>query len=119
MTLEINEQNGWYKCSSCGEPLEPVFWGGNINWTGFSLKQVNSGMYFKIYGGYAEFFDTIDGDNPLEVALCHDCSVKVMEIIDPNFTQTGGHPTINPDNTPCCKWCWLIPSKDISCEEAR
>ena len=111
MTLEINEQNGWYKCSSCGEPLEPVFWGSNSNWTGFSLKQVDSGLYFKIYGGYAEFFDTVEDQVPLEVALCHTCSVKVMEIIDPKVTQKGGHPTINEDGTQCCKWGW-VPEKE-------
>lgn len=105
MTLEINKTNNSYKCSSCGEPLKPVF-------EDFS-KQIDDGLFFQIYGGYGEFFDTVDGDNPLQVALCHDCSVKVMEIIDPNLTQKDGHPTINPDNTPCCKWCWLIPSEKI------
>lgn len=106
MTLQTDEKTGWYKCSSCGEPLLPVFWGKDTKWSGFSLKQVDSGLYFKIYGGYAEFFDTIDEMEPLEVALCHSCSVKVMKIIDPSLTQKGGHPTLNTDNTKCCDWSW-------------
>ena len=117
MTLETNNGNGWYKCSSCGEAVKPVFWGKNNAWNGFSLKQVDSGMYFKIYGGYAEFFDTVDDGEPLEVLLCHTCSVKVMEIIDPKITQIGGHPTINEDGTKCCKWGWTVEEGKILDEE--
>lgn len=106
MTLETNEINGWHKCSSCGEAVKPVFWGKTSEWTGFSLKQVDSGLYFKIHGGYAEFFDTVEEKDALEVLLCHTCSVIVMNIIDPKRTQKGGHHTINSDGTLCCDWAW-------------
>lgn len=114
MTLETDKQNGWYKCSSCDEPVKPVFWGKDNNWNGFTLKQVNYGLYFKIYGGYAEFFDTnfdaFNDEQPLEVLLCHSCSVKVMKIIDPKLTQKGGHPSINEDGTNCCDWSFVPES---------
>lgn len=107
MTLETNKENGWYKCSSCDEPVKPVFWGKDGNWNGFSLKQVDSGLYFKIYGGYDEFFDTVGDTQPLEVLLCHSCSVKVMKVIDPKVTQKGGHQSINEDGTNCCDWSFV------------
>lgn len=94
------------KCVSCKNETEPVCPGHGYD------TQISEGLYFKIFGGYGEFFEsTPNGENqlteePLEVLLCHDCSVKVMEIVDPDVTQWGGHYTLLDNNERCCKWCW-------------
>lgn len=98
------------QCVSCKSETETVF--------GSSYKnQIDDGLYFEIPGGYGMFFDSISSeenklfDEPMKVLLCHNCSVKVMEIVDPEVKKWGGHPTLLENNKRCCKWCWT--QKDI------
>ena len=96
------------KCTTCNQKLKSVF--EHIPFSQQKLLQIDSGISFIIHGGYGEFFDSPfekDGyEEPSEFNLCHDCSVKVFEILDPKLRFKGGHPTINEDGSKCCKWAW-------------
>lgn len=96
-------------CTSCNEQLTPVFYTLNNNPLGWTdLLQIDSGMSFEIHGGYGEFIDAdqLQEKEKFQFNICHDCSVKIMKILDPSIKFAGNHFTINDDDTRCCKWCW-------------
>lgn len=103
------------KCTTCNQELKSVF--EHIPFSQQKLLQIDSGISFVIHGGYGEFFDSPfekDGyEESSEFNLCHDCSVKLFEILDPKLKFKGGHPTINKDGTKCCKWSWTFEEANL------
>jgi hypothetical protein len=61
---------------------------------------------FGYYGGFDDHCFA-DEETNLEVIMCHDCVVSLIESF-PAFAKhaaRGGHPG-NFDSGPCCKHCW-------------
>jgi len=62
------------------------------------VVQPTGGLHLAIYTGYAMFTDPIEEqsfDALTKIRLCHDCSVKVIDLFPEDFKQkyfTSGHP---------------------------
>jgi hypothetical protein len=94
------------KCSNC----DAEFFNGLGAYTyGLHLDSLAMGYY----GG---FIDNFPPDESPAFWACHDCVVKIIEVL-PKFGEylKGGHPNIhwneedNPDGTlvsPCCRHAW-------------
>lgn len=105
-------------CTICNQQLNPAF--EHIPFSQQKMLQIDSGISFVIHGGYGEFFDSPfdkDGyEEPNQFNLCHDCCVKLFEVLDPKLKFKGGHLTINEDDSMCCKWCWTRKDVEIQSE---
>lgn len=97
-------------CDMCGKPA-PNYGGDH---TPDEVIQPDGGIHLSIFGGYAMFTDPFfdrELRNRMEnVRLCHDCSVKVVELFPQEFQELfkGGHSPGSGKTDPCCKFCWTI-----------
>jgi hypothetical protein len=92
--MTINENR---KCTGCHSDLD--IWNGT---------NIVGGVDFHLSCGYGEFSDTLS----MNVNLCHNCSVKLFKIIDPDFNLWDSHPTFHQSKDErCCRWAWL-PKND-------
>ena len=77
--------------------------------------QIDDGVSFKITGGYSEFFDSLYEEENIEVNFCHDCTVKLFNLIKKTKNMSGLHPTKNVSSVHsndefCCEWSWKMTS---------
>jgi len=76
---------------------------------GDNARQLDGGLLLVVYDYYGGFSDNY-ADDPVEVALCHECAVsfarevpKVAALAEPS----GGHPWTHLDPCePCCEFSW-------------
>jgi hypothetical protein len=72
--------------------------------------QPANGLHLQIFGGYGMFTDTFFDDERWEhlrnIRLCHECSVKLIEMFPVEFQARleAGHPSETDE--PCCKFSW-------------
>jgi len=96
------------KCTMCQSQVPNVF--GDHD---FGTVQPDNGLHISIHTGYGMFDDPMDEEviETLQtVVLCHDCSVRVINLFPEEFRKLfqGGHP-YNGD-TPCCSFAWSADS---------
>lgn len=62
----------------------------------------DNGLFVVVDGYYGGFFD--EPQFALEVKLCHDCSIKLLEMIPgpTSLLQPGLH--ASSKSSPCCSW---------------
>lgn len=103
-------------CTMCNKPAPNVFEPHNTN-----VIQPEGGLHLSIHTGYAMFNDVMDEDEIktlTRIVLCHDCSVKFIDMFDNpefQFLFRGGHP-----NTMCgdnykemgCNYSWNAKAKE-------
>ena len=75
-----------------------------------SLPDYGWSLHYEDFGYYAGFTDNIDAimeqRESARVVLCHDCVVKVLEVL-PGLAakiRPGQHPF--DGDVPCCRWGW-------------
>jgi hypothetical protein len=95
-------------CDGCDLSLEQVF----PDRYEFPY-QIDDGVSFEITGGYSMFFDSFSEKDNIKVNFCHDCTVKLFNLIKKTKNMSGLHPTrnvssIRDDSTFCCEWSWKI-----------
>ena len=88
-------------CSRCKEALLPD-----------SHGETHNALFVEMHGGYSDFIDICGGLDVPKFILCHDCAVKILDLlgeIDPSTVEEfkGSHPYHYTDK-PCCKYSWTI-----------
>ena len=99
------------ECDNCGATAprmhrSPVIEGGwELNW-----------LQLGYYSGFTDCIPDNEDDDPSDytVRLCHDCCVKVVEVLPVLKKHVrGGHPFRGEAGAPpCCPYTWKITHKD-------
>lgn len=97
---------GTYTCAGCLQEIEPK------RWPDGEVDPPDDCMFLPVPMGYYSGFTDLapwDVGNP-EVFVCHDCWVKVLEIL-PGLApyMMGGHPRKHTEK-PCCDYAYAVDS---------
>lgn len=95
-------ENKLVSCDFCEKTFEQS--------VGF-LNVPSCGSLVEIVGGYDMFFDNLIDNKNIELSLCHNCTVNLINMIKNPEKQKiakGGHPNLEKQksNTNCCSYSW-------------
>lgn len=66
----------------------------------------DEGLIITLKGWYGAFTDTLPGDEPESLMLCHDCAQAIYDTIPALAKQRGLHST--HANERCCNYWWTF-----------
>lgn len=70
-----------------------------------------AGATLALFGYYNGFYDPFESDELVKLDICHSCVLELIQWLKLSQEQlqkfSGGHPTLNQDNTACCEYSWI------------